>query len=274
MLPPNSIQVPSRIFQRVFPGASLLRKIFPAFILVCWAVSGCGTSCYSGFWNGNGSGVAVSNTSCPLTPATGKVAVQVGAASVSSAASISAAGIAFVPSPRDIQHLYITFRGIAAHSSSAADDAASGWQQLAPSLIAHPLQLDLLSADGASGLALASGGATDPPVVRADEYRQLRLQLLPFHPAQDVFTPESNSCGSAGWDCVVFADGSTRPLEFASGDPEIRIASAHGGENLFRVLPGENVQLSVELDPKSSAFISSESAVRIVPVFKVVARTF
>jgi hypothetical protein len=270
MQPPTAVQAPSRIF----------RKVFPAVLLLCLALSGCGNSCYSGFWNGNGSGAAVSNTSCPLAPATGNVSVQISGTSASSGASTSSAALASVPSSRDIQHIYITLRGIDAHASSAADDAASGWQQLAPALASHPAQVDLLAMNSDSRLPVSSSSAIAPSAFSAnvsatvptDEYRQLRMRLLSFQQAPDEVTSERNVCGSVGWNCVVFADGSMRSLEFGSGAAEIKITPAHSDENLFRVLPGENVYLFVEFDPKASTFVSSNGAVRIVPVFRVVTR--
>jgi hypothetical protein len=279
MQPPTAVQDLSRIF----------RKVFLAALLLCLATSGCNNSCYSGFWNGNGSGVAAGNTSCPLTPATGNVAMQMGAASVSSAASTTSAVFASVPSPRDIQHLYITLRAIDAHASSTADNAASGWQQLAPALAPNPLQVDLLalntespsSAPSTSAIAPTALSANIPATIPAEEYRQLRLQLMARHPSPEEVIPERNDCGNVGWSCVVFADGSVRPLEFGGAAPEIRITPAHSAENLFRVLPDENVRLSIQFDARSSSFFSSNTAddtasnaaVQMVPVFKVVVLT-
>jgi hypothetical protein len=268
MQPPTAMQASSRIF----------RKVFPVVLLLCLAFSGCGNSCYSGFWNGNGSGLAAGNTSCPLTPATGNVTVQMGAASVSSAASTSSAALAPVPSPRDIQHIYITLRGIEAHESSTADDTASGWQQLAPALASHPAQVDLLASNTGSrssvssiiAIATAAVTANVPTTVPADEYRQLRVRLVSLHPNNDEVTPERNICGSAGWNCVVFADGSVRLLEFDGAAPEIRITLARGSESLFRVLPDENIRLSIEFDAASCTFLSSDASVRLVPIFRVI----
>jgi hypothetical protein len=270
MQPPTAMQVSSRIF----------REVFPAVLLLCLALSSCGNSCYSGFWNGNGSGAAVSNTSCPLAPATGNVSVQISGTSASSGASTSSAALASVPSSRDIQHIYITLRGVDAHASSAAGDAASGWQQLVPALASHPAQVDLLAMNSNSRLPVSSSSAIAPSAFSAnvsatvptDEYRQLRARLVALQQTPDEVTPERNVCGSVGWNCVVFADGSMRPLEFGSGAAEIKITPARGDENLFRVLPGESVYLSIEFDPKSSAFFLSNAAVRMVPVFRVVTR--
>ena len=257
---PTTRQAPCRV----------IRIIFPAAVLFCAALPGCSNSCYSGFWNGNGSGVAVGNASCPLTPATGNVTVQMGAASGSSATSASSAVFASVPSPREIQHIYITLRAIDAHASSAADDTASGWQQLAPAFAAHPAQVDLL----------ALNAEYIPATIPAEEYRQLRLLLVAQRPSPDEVTPERNACANVGWSCVVFADGSVRPLEFGGAAQEIKI-TPQNAENLFRVLPDENVRLSIQFDARSTSFFSpntpdntgASAAVQMVSVFRVVVLT-
>jgi hypothetical protein len=258
---PTTRQAPCRV----------IRIIFPAALLLCATLSGCSNSCYSGFWNGNGSGVAVGNTSCPLTPATGNVTVQMGAASVSSVsdASTSSAVFAPVPSPREIRHIYITLRAIDAHVSSTAGDAASGWQELAPALAPHPAQVDLL----------ALRTEYIPATIPAEEYRQLRL-LLAQGPSSDEVIPERNACGNVGWSCVVFADGSVRPLEFGGVAPEVKIMP-QSAENLFRVLPDESVRLSIQFDARSTSFFSpntpdntrANAAVQMVPVFRVAVLT-
>src|SRR6266851_5318107 len=288
-------------------AANVLRNVFPAVLLLCLAVSGCGTTCFSGFFNGSASGVMVSNSSCPLTKVTGAVIVQIGAASTPPTASA-----AFPPplaspraspgaSPSNVQHILVTLRGIEAHPDAVADEDSPRWQELAPDLSAHPVQLDLLDpSPQLAPLALLTplapltmtgdsrsldvpAGAIAPATVPADEYRQLRFRLLPRNPAPDDPIPESNACGDFGWNCVVFADRSARPLEFAgaptqsgpsgfSTAAEFHIPLEHGAASLFRVLPDEVIHLSIEFDAASSVYFASNAAVRLVPVFRVVYR--
>jgi hypothetical protein len=248
-------------------AASAPQRIFPAVLLLCLVVSGCGTTCVSGFWNGSVSGVEVGNPSCPLTQATGTVIVGMNAVS-----TISAVSAALPPPPAasgDIQHIFAALSGIEARPAIQADAGSSGWQELAPDLAAHPAQLDLMAGNGGSPLAASPGNLNFTATVPADEYRQLRLRLVPSHSSPDEITPESNACGSAGWNCVVLADRSVRPLEFGSDAPEFQIAIGHGASNLFRVLPDEVIHLSIEFDASSSIFYASHDAVRLVPVFRV-----
>jgi len=252
-------------------AASAPQRIFPAVLLICLVVSGCGTTCVSGFWNGSVSGVEIGNPSCPLTQASGTVIVSMNA--VSTASAVSAALPPPPASSRDIQHIFVTLRGIEARPGIKADAASSGWQELAPDLAAHPVQLDLMAGKGDFPLAGSPASLNFTATVPADEYRQLRFRLVPSHPSADETTPESNACSSAGWNCIVFADRSVRPLEFGSHAPEFQIAIGQGAGNFFRVLPDEVVHISIEFDAASSAFFASDAAVRIVPVFRVTSRS-
>jgi hypothetical protein len=279
-------------------AADVLRIIFPAVLLLCLAVSGCGSTCYSGFWNGNASGVAVSNSSsCPLARATGAVSVQMRAAPAPPAASAAfPSSLASPPAPSSaspvasptalpshVQHIFVTLLGIEAHPNMMADEDSSGWQELAPDLAAHPMQLDLLAPSaplamtGDSRSLASPASANVPATVPADEYRQLRLRLLPRDPSPNVLIPESNACGNLGWNCLVLADRSVHPLVFAPSEfaaaAEFQITPEPGADRVFRVLPGEVIQLSIEFDPASSVFFASNAAVRLVPVFRVVSRT-
>jgi hypothetical protein len=257
--------------------ANALPESFSAMLLLCLAVSGCATTCYSGFWNGNTSGVAVSNTSCPLTKANGAVIVQMSAASAPPAAS--AAFPSPPASPRDVQHIFVTLRGIEAHPGRMVDEDSSGWRELAPALTAHPMQLDLLALLAPSAMTGDSrslglpADANVPATVPADEYRQLRLRLVPLHPSPDELIPESNACGNVGWNCIVFADSSVRPLQFDDAAAEFPIHPEESTDIAFRVLPGEVIHVSIEFDPASSVFFASNAAVRFVPVFRVVTRS-
>jgi len=276
--------------------ANLLRKFFPVVLLLCLAVSGCGTTCVSGFWNGSTSGVAVSNSSCPLPKAMGAVIVQINA--VAAPTTVSASFPAPLASPYNVQHIFVTIRSIEAHPDIQADEDSPAWQELAPDLSAHPVQVDLLAPsarltpagsltmNGDSGSLSLPAGAIAPATVTADEYSQLRLRLLPRTPAPDGPVPETNACGNIGWNCIVFADRSVWPLEFPPSEfaaasvrqwgfdsaPEFHITVEHGSAGLFRVLPGEVLHLSIDFDAASSVLFSSSAAVRFVPVFRVVSR--
>src|SRR5713226_8455305 len=175
--------------------ANDLRQAFPLVLLLCLAVSGCGNFCFSGSLNGTASGITVSNSSCPLTKATGAVIVQLSAAPApptafaafpppfASPLASPSPSLGALPDalPNNVQHIFVTLRGIEAHPDMVADEDSPGWQELAPDLSSHPVQLDLLAPlaplapsalNGVSGSLALLGGANDPATVPADEYRQ------------------------------------------------------------------------------------------------------
>jgi hypothetical protein len=252
-------------------AASIFRRAFPALLFLCLANSGCSNSCYFGFWNPNGSGVAVSNTSCPLTSGTGAVTLQMNAASVPSAAS--AAFPSPVGSPSGVLHIFVTLRSIEALPSAMVDENSSGWVELAPDLAAHPVQLDLLGVSGDSRSLDLPTSANAPIKVPAEEYRQLRLRLVPLYLSTDEAIPDSNVCGNVGWNCIVFADRSVHPLEFDGVAAEFHITQERGADDLFRVLPDQVIHLSIEFNAASSVYFPSNTAVRLAPIFSVVSRT-
>ena len=247
--------------------ANVLRSVFLVVLPLCLANSGC-NSCYAGFWNGNQSGIAFSNTSCPLTKATGAVTFQMKEAVAPT--SPSSAFLSPLASTRDAQHIFVTIRGIEAHPSMTADKDSPGWEELAPDLAAHPMQVDLLALNIDSRLLGLPSSPIVPVTVSADEYRQLRLRLVPLNPTADDVIPESNACGSAGWNCILFADHSVRPLEFDGAVEEFHVTPGTGTENIFRVLPNEVIHLAIEFDSASSFFFTSNTGVRLDPVFRVV----
>jgi hypothetical protein len=224
----------------------------------------------------------------------GAVIVQINAVAAPTIVSVS-----FPPplaSPYNVQHIFVTLRGIEVHPDVVADKDSPDWQELAPNLSTHPVQLDLLapsapvtpsaplSMTGDSGSLGLPAGAIVEATVPAEEYRQLRLRLLPRNPSSDDPVPESNACGDVGWNCIVFADRSVQPLEFPPSEfavpsarpwgfdpaPEFLIPLQQG--SVFRVLPDDVIQLSIDFDVASSVYFASNAAVRLVPVFRVLSR--
>jgi len=250
--------------------ANVLRCVFFVVLPVCLANSGC-NSCYAGFWNGNQSGIAFSNTSCPLTKATGAVTFQMKESSAPT--SPSSAFPSSIVSLGGAQHIFVTLRGIETHPNMTADKDSPGWEELVPDLGAHPMQLDLLALNVDSRLLGLSTSAIVPAAVPADEYRQLRLRLVPLNSTADDVVPEGNACGGVGWNCIVLANHSVQPLEFDGAAEEFQIAPETGTESIFRVLPNEVIELSLEFDPASSFLLTSNTGVRLVPVFRVVSRS-
>jgi hypothetical protein len=230
--------------------------LFCAGLLLCLPLAGCGDTCIVI------TGVIPASTSitnpptCNLGNANGTINL-----SISSAAMTSQ-----VPTSPNLQHLFLSLRGIEAHPSAVADDDSPDWQELAPELMSRPVQIDLMSsstADGTSCLPHLVRGT----VVRAAAYRQIRLSLVSDQPSAGDAVPDQNACGSIGFNCAVGVAGQKRVLAIESGDRPIRIASDHIANGFFRVLPDTDSELSIQFNPFSSLAIPSGEAVRVVPDF-------
>ena len=164
-----------------------------------------------------------------------------------------------------IRHVFLTLRGIEANASAVADDESPDWQELAPKLAAQPVQVDLFAAGGDS----CEAGGFESAAVRADAYRQIRLRLAPNETDSTEPILGQNSCGSAGFNCIVTSDGDIRPLVLARDALEIQVTPEHIAGGFFRIVSEASVNLEIDFDPNASQFIPTEGIVRMVPVFTV-----
>jgi hypothetical protein len=164
-----------------------------------------------------------------------------------------------------IRHVFLTLRGIEANPSAVADDESPDWQELAPKLAAQPVQVDLFAAGGDS----CAAGGFESAAVRADAYRQIRLRLAPNETDSTEPILGQNSCGSAGFNCIVTSDGDIRPLVLARDALEIQVTPEHIAGGFFRIVSEASVNLEIDFDPNASQFIPTEGIVRMVPVFTV-----
>jgi uncharacterized protein DUF4382 len=231
---------------------------------VCLGASGCGNTCYVAIWNGSEAAIGVSNHSCSFAKATGAITVRL------SSLPVNASGLSSsLSSPPGILHIFVGLRAIQAHANLDEAEDGSGWQDLAPDLWVHPIQIDLLSLSGDRFLSGSIAQVIAPANVPSDEYRQIRFRLMPFEPSPTDSLPEGNACASAGWNCIIFKDGSMRALAFAGSESEFRFLPTSSDQILFRVLPDGLTSLSLQFDPESLVVLRSGEMVRLVPVFKV-----
>jgi hypothetical protein len=233
--------------------------LFCSTLLFSIPLANCGDVCFSvtGVFN------ATSTTNpptCKLATASGTLNLQINSVPASSA----------VPMSPNLQHVFITLRGIDAHPSALASDDSPDWQQLAPDLENHPMQLDLMApaapAPGADSCAL---GAVRNSRVRADVYRQIRLRLISNPPAASETLPLENKCAGAGFNCAVTNNGQIHALTFTSGTQQLLIAPQQIANGFFNVLPDTQTTLTIIFDPNSSLAAPSGNAVKIVPAFSV-----
>ena len=229
-------------------------------LLFCVSLAGCSNYCFVFVSNPGGAVLAGSTPpSCQLNTATGTVSLHVAASPTPSAQA--------TPTPASIQHIFVTLRGIEATPSAIPNDDSPDWRELAPKLATQPAQLDLLAQNNDSCDRKQSAFAE--VAIPADAYRQIRLRLSPNQPATDEPVPAENACGSAGFNCVVTADGGIRVLVLDNLSSQFQISSGQISGGFFRVLPDTAVNLKIEFNPQSSWIFPAEEAVRLVPAFTV-----
>jgi hypothetical protein len=238
------------------PQARFLRiAILCVALLLSLTSTGCGNSCVIATWNFAGT-VTTGNSSCSLSTANGTVSLHIGSSRAPSAP----------PMARNLEHIFVTLEGIEAHSDSSADEDSAKWQELAPELAQQPVQVDLMMAetDDHRPSYLIHG-----TFVPAYVYTQLRLRVLPNHPAADDSVPKSNACGGVSFNCVVMSNDEVRPLILDGATPDLNIATEHIAGGFFRVLPDMETNLSIAFNPDSSLVLPSGESVRVVPVFTI-----
>jgi len=239
------------------PWQNLPVRLLCAGFLLCVSLVGCGDTCF--VITGIFPEMSPSNPpSCTLGTGSGAVNVHVNSALASPDAPIAP----------NLQHIFVTVRGIDAHPSALATEDSTDWQKLAPELENQPVQIDLMASPSSDAKACARD-LIARTTVRADTYRQFRLRLTSNLPATDERLPQHNDCANGGFNCVVAKNGQTYPLELENNSHELRIAADRIAGGSFNVLPDTEIQLSIAFDPFSSLASPSGDAVRIAPVFSV-----
>jgi hypothetical protein len=162
-----------------------------------------------------------------------------------------------------IAHIFVSLRGIEVHPSAIADDASPDWQELlAPEFATHPLQVDLMGGNADRGAGKPLGEMTEVP---AGVYHQVRLRFVANQPATGDPLPETNACGSAGFNCVVMADGHIVPLRLDGDSPELRITSDRITSTSLFIPPDTDTDLVIELKPVWAWFSFADEGVRLLP---------
>jgi Domain of unknown function (DUF4382) len=190
---------------------------------------------------------------CTLTTANGTVRVLTHTVSTCNSCSTSSR----------IAHIFVSLRGIEVHPSAIADEDSPDWQELmAPKFVAQPLQVDLKSGTADQGAGKPLGEMTEVP---AGIYRQVRLRFEANQPATGDQLLEKNACGSAGFNCVVMADGHILPLLLDGDSPELRITSDRITSASLLIPPDTDTDLVIELKPVWAWFSSADEGVRLLP---------
>jgi len=223
-------------------------------IFLCLALSGCGDTCFvvTGIFPNAAS--TTNPPTCNLGTGNGTITVSINSVRPSPVAPMSP----------NLQHVFITLRGIEVNSNSVAAEDSPDWSELAPQLATEPVQIDLMSTT--SGVSCASH-LTQKSTVRASVYRQIRLRLLPDQGASGEPQPKRNECNGPNFNCVVDTNGHAHALALKNGARDLLITSDRIMDGSFNVLPDTEANLSIVFDPYSSFAAATGDAVQVMPVF-------
>lgn len=164
-----------------------------------------------------------------------------------------------------VQHIFLSVRGIELNPSATAHDDSPDWQELLlPDIEQQPLQIDLLESNAAQGV---QEQLIKTALVPAGIYRQLRLRLAPDQPAADDRLSEKNLCGSGKFNCIVMADGSIQPLQPGDASSDLRITSdkMEGASLLLPPDTDTDSDLVIELKIGWEWSSSTDKGVRLLP---------
>ena len=158
-------------------------------------------------------------------------------------------------------HVYVTVTKVTANISDTAEESDSGWVTLVD-LTSNPKQIDLFNLPGSGGCVLSQTlGSTSglPP----GKYGQIRLYLLANNATSG---PNSNACGSGGFNCVVPSGGSPQILQLSSeAQTGLKIPPgqiAGGGINLTA---GQSADLNIDFDACASILRQGTGQYRLKP---------
>jgi len=243
---------PGRIIRTISRNCWILR--FPAALLFVAGLTGCNT-CVT-FTSPNGTlGVVSSDPRppCMLPKVMSAVRLRMAAEPLCSSCVGSS----------QVQHIFLAIRGIELNSSATAHDDSPDWQELLPpEFKQNPLQIDLLESSVAQGVQEPFGKTAHIP---AGIYRQLRLRLVPNHPAEEDQLPEKNPCGSATFNCIFMADGTIQPLQLDNASSVLRITSERMESASLPLLPDTDADLVIQLKLMWVWSSSADNGVRLLP---------
>jgi hypothetical protein len=229
-----------------------------ATLFFCAMFAGCENFCVVVVSNpGGGGGVAGAGTNCTVPQQTGNVTLRLGSSFTPATSS----------GPSDVQHIFVSLRGIEALPIDATDGNSAAWQELVPEIVVEPAQVDLIAR-----VEDSCGPSTFPgTVVNAGVYSRVRLRLVPNQPKAGEPVPSENACGGIGFNCVVTTNGSVRPL--ASDDQtELRIPADDIAGGFFRVLPDDHIRLAIDFEPRTSIILPADDGGRLISTFSVTQR--
>jgi len=196
--------------------------------------------------------------SCSSAPSMSSA--QMGAATVTLSDPPSCAA------PRgNFKSVFVTIRSVQAHISASADDNSSGWQELAPQLNSHPVQLDLLNLPLNGACLLEQLGSTSSLPV--GDYQQIRLLLVPNGPPSGP-VPATNACAGLGqvFNCVVDSTNNFSELLLSSqANTGLKIPPGQIVGGPIHVAAGRSVDINVDFNACASIVSEGNGSFRLKP---------
>ena len=148
-----------------------------------------------------------------------------------------------------IAHVFVTVRSVQAHTSSSPTPDEAGWQELAPQLADHPMQIDLFSTAQTTCVLAQLGSAQLP----AGDYQQIRLILVSNTPSASAALPATNACAGNGFNCAVLNDGTMHELLLSSQDETgLKIPPGRVVGGPIHVAAGQSVDLNIDFNACAS----------------------
>src|SRR6266481_6329231 len=187
------------------------------------------------------------------------MAATTGAAAVASGGTAAPGGT--------FTRVFVTIRSIQAHISATADPSSSGWQELAPQLVAAPVQVDLLHLPANGQCLLEQLGSTSLP---AGDYQQIRLILLANAAASGPApSTDTNACfkqlGGDVFNCVVDSS-STHTLDLSSeANTGLKIPPGQIMGGPIHVAAGQSVDLNIDFNTCASIHMEGNGDFRLKP---------
>jgi hypothetical protein len=167
-----------------------------------------------------------------------------------------------MPPNGQFAHVYVSVRSVQAHIDPNANDNSAGWQELAPQLASHPMQIDLFS-PAQTTCVLAQLGSASLPV---GSYQQIRLLLVSNSPTAGSAVPSPNACAGNGFNCVVLGDTTIHELDLSSqANTGLKIPPGQIVGGPIQVSAGQSVDLNIDFNACASIVQEGNGAFRLKP---------
>lgn len=215
--------------------------------------AGCsGDTCLVGVINGpNSGGVITTENGSPVCPGMLPAAVNLTAQLAPACTGCS--------TTQQVSSVHLAVSGVELHPGVIADENSADWQEIAPDLARHPVQLELsqnLTSINPAQPAAVSGR------IPSGMYYQLRLRLADPSSPQAMQLSAMHPCDLPGASCLATADGARQPVRTLDGTSYLHVAMT----SPIDVRAGQPNRLHLEFNPEWLLQYSSTGAIEAAPL--------